>query len=47
MKKKKDKCQVKGCRRNAKYIIITHEDGDKNICKKCCDKYFTNVVDVG
>ena len=40
MKKKKDKCQVKGCRRKAKFVFMSHDLEDKEICKKCADKYF-------
>jgi hypothetical protein len=44
MSKRNGYCRVKGCRRKAKYIYITHEDGDKAICQKCKEKY-VDIVD--
>ena len=36
-----NKCQMKGCENKASYSYITHNDGDKEMCQDCVDKYLT------
>ena len=38
-----DQCQVKGCSNTATYSYITHENGDKEMCQECKEKYLTKA----